>query len=102
MKGYIWTESDLDVVCRYYILRSDLLPRDKLNEMIRKDIEYLNDYRLSGCRTPSRNAIEMKLRACDHLDFKKKCSPKQFPSQLHIFAWEKAMTQESQRFAHQH
>ena len=89
---FIWTESDLNVVCRHYVFWSYLLSRDKLNDIIRKDLDYLNDCRLSGCRTPSRNAIEIKLRACDHLDFKKKCSPKQFPSQLHISAWEKTMT----------
>ena len=75
------------------------MPRHQLIEMIRKDLDYLNDYRLSGCRSPSRNAIEMKLRACDHLDFKKQCSSKQFPSQLHIFAWDRTMSQESQRNA---
>jgi hypothetical protein len=92
MKGFIWTERDLNVVCRHYIFWNGLVSTDKLIDIIRKDLEYLNDCRLSGCRTPSRNAIEMKLRACDHLDFKKKCFPKQFPSQLHISAWEKTMT----------
>jgi hypothetical protein len=99
MKRFAWNESDLYVVCKLYIFWKDLLSTDKLIDIIQKELRYLNDYRLSGCALASRNAIEMKLRACDHLDFKKKCAPKQFPSQLHILAWDKAMTQASEQSA---
>jgi hypothetical protein len=93
---FIWSHSDLKVVCRNYFY-SNFTPRQQLIEMIRKDLDYLNDYRLSGCRMPTKNAIEMKIRACEHLDFKKQCSPKQFPTKLHMDVWDEYLTSQSAR-----
>ena len=95
---FIWTESDLKVVCRNYYSCS-IMTRPQLIEIIRKDLDYLNDSRLSGCRLPTNNAIEMKIRACDHLDFTKKCSSKQFPSELHMYVWDQYLASQSARFA---
>jgi hypothetical protein len=95
---FIWTESDLKVVCRNYY-SYNWMTRQQLIKMIRKDLDYLNDSRLSGCRLPTNNAIEMKIRACDHLDFTKKCSSKQFPSQLHMYVWDQYLSSQSARFA---
>jgi hypothetical protein len=96
---FIWTDRDLSRVCGNYIFLNDILPRGDLIEKIRMEISSTNDYRLSGCFSPSSQAIEMKIRACEHLDTGKRCSSKQLPTKLHYLIWDEYLTSHAAQLA---
>ena len=96
---FIWTDRDLSRVCANYIFLNDILPRHDLIEKIRRELTSTNDHRLSGCCSPSSRAIEMKIRACHHLDNGKTCSSKQLPTKLHYLIWDKYVTSHAAQLA---
>ena len=96
---FIWTDRDLSRVCGNYIFLNDILPRRDLIEKIRMELNSTNDHRLSGCCSPSSQAIEMKIRACEHLDNGKRCSSKQLPTKLHYLIWDEYLTSHAAQLA---
>lgn len=96
---FIWTDRDLSRVCGNYIFLNDILPRHDLIEKIRRELNSTNDHRLSGCCSPSSQAIEMKIRACEHLDNGKVCSSKQLPTKLHYLIWDEYLTSHAAQLA---